>query len=119
MLVPLLEDREALEDFDELAAMPGISAIFVGPYDLSVSLGVPGAAFDHPKMSAALERVVTAARNGRHVFTTVGDRQDCDYSAMLVSRGVQGLIFATDGLVFLQACKRLVGQLMPERSART
>jgi len=115
MLMPLVEDREALDEFDELAATPGISAIFVGPYDLSVSLGVPGAAFDHPKMSAALDRVIAAAaRHGKYVFTTVGDRQDRDYSAALVGRGVQGLIFATDGLVFLQACKRLVANVRSE-----
>jgi hypothetical protein len=54
MLVPHIKDREALENFDELAAVPGISAISSGRlYDLSVSLGVPGAAFDQRTMSAA------------------------------------------------------------------
>jgi hypothetical protein len=42
------------------------------------------------------------------VVTTIGDRQERDYSRNLVKRGVQGLVFATDALVLLQACKRMV-----------
>jgi 4-hydroxy-2-oxoheptanedioate aldolase len=71
MILPLLEDAEAIRDFEALAAVPGISAFFIGPYDLSISVGAPGASFDHPKMRAALDHVLAhARRHGKHVFTT-------------------------------------------------
>ena len=109
MLLPLLEDKASIEDFEAIASVPGIDAFFIGPYDLSVSIGVPGKGFDNPAMSAALERVSSIARaHGKRVFTTVGDRQEKAYTQNLIERGVEGLIFATDGLVFLHACKRLV-----------
>ena len=112
IILPLLEDREAIEDFPALATMPGIDGFFIGPYDLSVSVGVPNASFEHPKMSAALDKVSELCRsNGKFVVTTVGDRQEKDYSEMLVRRGVQGLVFATDALVFLKACQRMVAHL--------
>jgi len=112
MLLPLLEDKSSIEDFEAIASVPGIDTFFIGPYDLSVSIGVPGAGFDNPAMSAALDRVSAIARkHGKRVFTTVGDRQEKAYTQNLIERGVEGLIFATDGLVFLHACKRLVANV--------
>jgi 4-hydroxy-2-oxoheptanedioate aldolase len=109
LLVPLIEDAAAIDDIAAITALPGINGLFVGPYDLSVSVGAPGADFDHPAMSAALDRVVASCRQrGKFVLTTVGDRQERDYSRRLVARGVQGLVLATDALVLLQACRRLV-----------
>ena len=112
IVLPLLEDEEAIADFESLAAMPGIDGYFIGPYDLSVSVGAPGASFEHPRMSAALDRVgELCRRNGKFVVTTVGDQQDRAYSEMLIRRGVQGLVFATDALVFLKACQRLMSHV--------
>jgi 4-hydroxy-2-oxoheptanedioate aldolase len=109
MLLPLIEDQAAIDDFEAIAGVKGIDGFFIGPYDLSVSVGAPGADFDHPKMSAALDRVTALCRqHKRFVVTTVGDRQERDYSRRLVERGVQGLVFATDALVLLQACKHMV-----------
>jgi 4-hydroxy-2-oxoheptanedioate aldolase len=109
LVLPLIEDQAAIEDFEAIAAIEGVNGCFIGPYDLSVSVGAPGADFDHPTISAALERVVTVCRrHSKFIVTTIGDRQERDYSQRLVQRGVQGLVFATDALVLLQACKRLV-----------
>jgi 4-hydroxy-2-oxoheptanedioate aldolase len=108
-LLPLIEDRQGIDEIEAIAALPGIDGLFVGPYDLSVSVGAPGADFTHPAMSAALDRVAAACRaNSKFLVTTVGDRQERDYSRNLVKRGVQGLVFATDALVLLQALKRMV-----------
>ena len=62
MLLPLIEDAAAIDELEEIAAIPGIDGLFLGPYDLSVSVGAPGADFNHPKMSEALDRTVAACR---------------------------------------------------------
>ena len=112
LIMPLIEDVEAIDGFAEIARLPGIPAYFVGPYDLSVSIGIPGASFKHPQMREALDAVLGQARQyGKHVFTTVGDVQEGDYARTLVAAGVSGLIFATDILVFLQSCRRLVSAI--------
>lgn len=109
LVLPLIEDAAAVDDIDAIAAISGVDGLFIGPYDLSVSVGAPGADFDHPSMSAALHRVVASCRrHSKVVVTTIGDRQERDYSRRLVRSGVQGLVFATDALVLLQACKRMV-----------
>lgn len=68
-LMVQIETKEAVERIDELCAVPGIDAIFIGPSDLSASLGVPGET-GHPRVFAAAERVIGAARaHGKQVAT--------------------------------------------------
>jgi hypothetical protein len=60
-------------------------------------------------MGAALDRVASACRaNSKFLVTTVGDRQEREYSRNLFVHGVKGLEFATDALVLFQALKRMV-----------
>lgn len=55
------ETRAAVEHIEELVRVPGLDAVFVGPYDLSASLGFPGAV-DHPVVREAIGRVEGACR---------------------------------------------------------
>jgi 2-dehydro-3-deoxyglucarate aldolase len=61
-----IEHIKAVEKIDEIFSTPGLDAFMVGPYDLSGSLGKPGA-FDHPEMVQALAEIMAAAR--RHHLT--------------------------------------------------
>lgn len=108
MVIPLLEEKEVIADFDAFAAMPGLEVYFVGPTDLSISLGVPHATFDEPSMSAALDKVVAAAkRHGKYVMTTIGNKLDPDYGRKVAKRGVQLMVLGTDGHLFLDVCRRM------------
>ncbi|MGH8618109.1 MAG: HpcH/HpaI aldolase family protein [Burkholderiales bacterium] len=108
MAIPLLEDAASIEDFEALAAMPGLDVFFIGPTDLSISLGVPGASFDEPAMSAALDSVVARARqHGKVVMTTIGNRLEIDYGQRVAARGVQMIVYGTDGDLFTDAMRRL------------
>lgn len=57
-----VESMAAVEASDELAAIDGVDVLFVGPADLSHSMGIPGR-FDEPSFVAALDRVVAACRS--------------------------------------------------------
>lgn len=60
-----IEDREAVETIDEIAAVEGIDLLFVGPGDLSQSYGIP-TQMDSPLIREAKERVAAAAKaNGK------------------------------------------------------
>lgn len=56
-----IETTEAVEIVDQIAAVEGVDWLFVGPADLSVTLGVPGQ-FLHPKCVEALKRVAAATK---------------------------------------------------------
>jgi len=61
MIIPLIENRAAAEQCDEIVALPGIELILIGPGDLSHSLNVRGQ-WDHPIMQATITRVMDQAR---------------------------------------------------------
>jgi len=110
MAIPLLEEKATIDDFEALAAMPGLDVFFVGPTDLSISLGVPNATFDDPQMGAALDTVVaTARRHGKYTMTLIGNNLDVEYGRRIAKRGVQVIVLGTDGDLFVDAIRRMAG----------
>jgi 2-keto-3-deoxy-L-rhamnonate aldolase RhmA len=70
-LMAQIETVEAVNNLDELAAVPGID-LFVGPADLAASLGHPGQTL-HPSVREAAGRIVKAARaNGKCIVSACG-----------------------------------------------
>ena len=56
-LIVQVETREALKNLDAIAATPGVDGVFIGPADLSASLGHVGNAA-HPDVQAAIEDAI-------------------------------------------------------------
>lgn len=64
LVVIQVESREAVANIQGLAQVAGVDAVFVGPYDLTDSLGIAGQ-FGHPGFQAALATVVQACQATR------------------------------------------------------
>lgn len=60
-VICLIETAEGAENAEAIAAVPGVDILWVGHFDLSVSLGIPGQ-FDHPKFREAMDRIIAAAK---------------------------------------------------------
>jgi 4-hydroxy-2-oxoheptanedioate aldolase len=87
-----IEDKEAVEQIDEIAAVPGFDLLFVGPGDLTLSYGVP-LQFDHPVIEAVYDRVAeAAARHGKWWGTTSGTAEQAQ---RILDRG--GRMFTAGG----------------------
>lgn len=56
----LVESRAGLDRFEEIVRVPGILAVLVGPFDLSLSLGHEGD-YDHPEVQEAVTYMVRHA----------------------------------------------------------
>ncbi|MBQ4371249.1 MAG: hypothetical protein II803_02435 [Firmicutes bacterium] len=69
LLLPQCETKEALENIEEIAAIPGIDGIFIGPFDLSIAMGIPGE-FGAPEFLEAVERIKRACRKAGKLCTT-------------------------------------------------
>jgi 4-hydroxy-2-oxoheptanedioate aldolase len=90
-IVVQIEDREAVEDVDAIAATPGIDILFVGPADLSQSYGIP-LQTGHAIMQDAIARVAAAAaRHGKWWGIPVGTAEQgqryYDMGARFISCG--------------------------------
>jgi 4-hydroxy-2-oxoheptanedioate aldolase len=71
VVIVMIEDAEALPVVDEILAVPGIDAVFIGPGDLSSSLGYPGEP-NHPAVQAEVSRINAAAKRVGLAVATVG-----------------------------------------------
>jgi 4-hydroxy-2-oxoheptanedioate aldolase len=62
-IIPMIETAEAVANLDEILAVPGIDAVYVGPADLSISLGLPPRANDdRSEFTEALSTIVDGCR---------------------------------------------------------
>lgn len=60
--IPMVETRQALERLDEILAVPGIDAVYVGPADLSITLGLPPRMDNEGPFEEARLRIAGACR---------------------------------------------------------
>ncbi len=89
LLIPQCETVECLEHIEEIAAIDGVDAIFVGPFDLSIALDIPRQ-FADPKFVQALKRIVAACKAANKLcFTLGGSAED---SKAMFNLGFDGVL---------------------------
>ena len=108
VVVVQAEQIEAVERIEEIVAVPGIDGIFVGPYDLSASLGHLGEV-DHPEVTAAIERVSTACRAAKKAGGVFG--MGAAAVAPYVERGFTLIAAGVDVAVLGNAAAALCGEV--------
>lgn len=69
-----IEHIDVVNHIDEILSVKGLDAVFIGPYDLSASMGIT-AQFDHPDFIAARDRILDSCKDhnivpGIHVVPT-------------------------------------------------
>lgn len=101
-----VEEQHAVDQAEAILATPGVDLIMLGPADFSILSGFPGR-FDHPKVTAALEKIAAAARNtGKHWACTVPNveraKQLIDMGARLVFHGAD-VVMVKLGLEAMQS----------------
>lgn len=67
-----LEDREALENIEEILDVPGVDVVFLGPSDLSQAFGHAGNR-DHPDVARAMADAFETIRDRGRVAGSAGD----------------------------------------------
>ncbi len=112
MVIVHCENAAGLEKLDGIAAVEGIDLVFVGPYDLSQSLGVPGDIF-HPSMVKAVSRALDAInRAGKPAGIFVTSPEE---ARRRIDEGFRYIGYSVDGLIFGKACMEVVNTLKNRR----
>jgi len=109
-----IEDIAAVNNIESIVAVPGIDALFIGPYDLSASMGMPGRV-TAPEVKAQIEKVLhvgKAANQAVGIFTmdpnTVNDLVQKGYS--LICSGIDTAVLTlcyTDNIKRMRTAKNL------------
>jgi 4-hydroxy-2-oxoheptanedioate aldolase len=100
-----MEEPHAVDRAEEIAAVPGVDMLMLGPADFTVLTGIPGE-FNHPTVTSAIEKIARAAKNtGKHWAATCGSvevaRRMIDMGARLVFHGCD-IVFIKNGFDQLQ-----------------
>jgi 4-hydroxy-2-oxoheptanedioate aldolase len=108
LVILQLEGKEAIQNLEEIMQVDGIDILFIGPYDLSQSLGVPGQV-DHPDVTGQMENIVNKAREKGIVVGTFTDTLES--ARTWRNAGIQYISYGVDMAIFMDACKALLNQL--------
>lgn len=108
-----IEHIEAVRQIDRILSVPGVDAAFLGPYDLSASLGCP-ADFEHPDYVKAKSAVLQACQ--RH-GTTAGIhvvQPSIEQARQAISEGYEMIAYSLDITMLTVACEAAVSALIPQ-----
>jgi 2-keto-3-deoxy-L-rhamnonate aldolase RhmA len=106
LTIAQIETRASVDRIDEIAAVDGVDVLFVGPLDLSVSLGVPKQ-FHHPDVRAAFAKVVGACRKAGKIAGLILSKEEEIERA--VADGFSFLALGSDGALVAVGMRRIAG----------
>jgi 4-hydroxy-2-oxoheptanedioate aldolase len=94
---------------DELLSLQGLDGVFIGPHDLSVSMGIPEA-YDHPDFIKAVRQIIQTSRKlglmvGIHFSETI-ERQ-----VFWIKEGVNMVVHSSDYALFTQRLNKDLEQV--------
>ena len=102
------EHARAVENIERIVAVDGLDAVFVGPYDLSASLGRPGE-LDHPDVVGAIAHVTEVCLAAGMPLGYFG--LDAAAVVPFIDRGYTLICAGVDSLLLGQSARRLVQEL--------
>jgi len=105
----MLESRRAFERLDEIAAVPGIDALTIGPTDLAQNLGVLGTPAQKPVLDEHRRRLVEAARKHGKAVAMLTD--SVEGVREMIALGATIVNYASDAAVLRNGYAALVAEV--------
>jgi 2-dehydro-3-deoxyglucarate aldolase len=105
-----IEHVEAVRNIDQILSVQGVDAAFIGPYDLSASMGIT-AQFDHPNFLAAKQEILAACQRhkvaaGQHVVAP-----DVTAVQTAIDQGYRLIAFSLDITMLMHLLKETMPRL--------
>lgn len=108
IVIPLIEDKEGVDNLEKILSVPGIDTIFFGPGDLSASLGHPGE-MEHKEVLTYLTMARSICKaKGKCTMELAGGKDDAE---KLVKEGTRILLLPDDIFVIYQSFKDRLDKL--------
>ncbi|MBM3944739.1 MAG: hypothetical protein FJ317_04515 [SAR202 cluster bacterium] len=103
-----IESPPAIDNLENILKVPGIDAIFVGPNDLTISLGIPDQ-YDHPKYLEAVRRVIKTCK--KHGVPTLVHHHSVELTAQWLKEGARFVLHGSDARLMHNAVRAAFGEL--------
>jgi 4-hydroxy-2-oxoheptanedioate aldolase len=108
--VVMIETAEGIEKMEEIISTPGIDAVYIGPTDLALALGLPPVMDnDDPKHVATVNRVLETCR--RHKVIAAMHTMSAKYTQRYIDQGFQMVMLTSDRISIANYMKAEVGKL--------
>lgn len=105
LIIAQIETERGLAQVEQIAAVDGIDCLWLGHFDMTNFLGIPGQ-FDHPDYLAAIERIVAAGRaNGKALGFMAADE---DWARRYRDFGFNMLASGTDQGILMNGVKKIL-----------
>ena len=103
LLIPQCETVGCLNHIEEIMSLEGVDGVLIGPYDLSMDMGIPGQ-FDNPRHQEAITRIYRACQSaGKLAMNFCGD---ADKAKAAFQQGCDAAVLGIDLLMLIQAYQR-------------
>ncbi|HSW35531.1 MAG TPA: aldolase/citrate lyase family protein [Candidatus Limnocylindrales bacterium] len=113
LVIVHIEGAEGVANLPDIVTVEGIDVIFIGPYDLSQSLGIPGEV-EHPLVIGKMQQIVKVARKAGVVVGTFVD--DINAAKKWMNAGIQYVSYSVDVGILYKASFGLVKQLKDDQA---
>lgn len=110
LLIAQLESPRAVDAAEDIARVPGIDVLMIGPGDLSVIAGIPYQ-FDHPLIVEALRHVAEAARKAGKWWGTVSGTPQ--HTQQLLDQGAKFICHGADLILVKQGMEQIQRNYAP------
>lgn len=105
LVICMIETRAGLDNVDAIAAVPGVDVLWLGHFDLTNFLGIPGQ-FSHPEYRAAVRRIAEAA--ARHGKAAGYMAADAALGSEYLAQGYRMLATGTDQALLQNAMTEML-----------
>src|SRR5690554_1517682 len=108
LVIAHIEGLEGVENIDKILKEEVIDVVFIGPYDLSQSLGKPGQV-DNPAVKKEMEYIIKKAKQQGKIVGTFVD--NVDNAREWIDIGVRFIAYSVDVGIFYEKCAEIVSDL--------
>ena len=105
-----IEHKDGVAAIEEIVRVPGVDGVFIGPYDLSCSLGIPGQ-LEHKLVVEAREKVLAARKEVGMVMGSHVVDPDIDEMKRRKEEGYLFLAYSTDAIMLNTHFRKAMGEL--------
>ena len=110
LCIVMIETAEGIEKMDEIASTPGVDAVYIGPTDLALALGLPPVMDnDDPKHVATVNKILETCR--KHKVAAAMHTAGSKYAQRYIDQGFNMVMLLSDRLAMMNYVKAEVGRL--------
>jgi 2-keto-3-deoxy-L-rhamnonate aldolase RhmA len=106
MRIPMIEEKVAVDNADDILSVPGVDAVFIGPGDLSMTMGLK---MTDPEVQTAIEEVLKKAKAAGVPVGTVWE--DAVGARRLIGKGYDFLLVSNDTGMLAKSAMSLIDEI--------